>query len=198
MLPAVSGKKIVRITAERVSLLIFSVSSIQSLLCPSFGPFTSSAIAYLVHYQVHLRSAHVPLSMRARIPHRIRAVRDALHTSRLPHPQFLRSSDPPQLPFPNSHYNLRELDAIDSPSLHFHTRTMSGGSLSDRMVVEPFVFVPTATELMQQAANTSADCVSGAASSSNATLAVPAKLKSRDGYRLSWHRPVDPPARSFG
>ena len=55
------------------------------------------------------------------------------------------------------------------------------------MVVEPFVLVPTAAELMQQAVS----------SSSNTSLAVPAKTKSRDGYRLSWHRPVDPTAQSF-
>ena len=116
---------------------------------------------------------------------------------RLTLPHFLRSSGPPQLPFPNNHYHLRELNVIDSSSLHFRTRTTSGGSLPDRMVVEPFV-LPTATEPMQQSAVTSADCVSGAASSSNATLTVPAKSKSRDAYRLSWHRPVDPPARSFG
>ena len=117
---------------------------------------------------------------------------------RLTLPHFLPSSGPPQLPFPNSNYHLRELNVIDSSSMHFRTRTTSGGSLSDGIVVEPFVFMPTATELMQQSAVASVDCVSGAASSSNATLAVPAKSKSRDAYKLSWHRPIDPPARPFG
>ena len=58
------------------------------------------------------------------------------------------------------------------------------------MPTEPFVFVPTAAELKQQT-------ITGAASLSNTTLAVPAKSKSRDGYRLSWHPPVDPTSRSF-
>jgi hypothetical protein len=66
------------------------------------------------------------------------------------------------------------------------------------MEIEPFVFVPTAAELRQQQ-QAAPECVLGAASS-NTTLAVPAKTKCRDvhaGYRLSWHRPVDPTARSF-
>ena len=108
---------------------------------------------------------------------------------------ILRSSDPPHLPFPNRHhYHSRELN---SSPLHFHhVRTTSGVSFPETergggMVAEPFVLVPTAAELMQQAVSASA------ASFSNTTIAVPAKSKSRDGYRLSWHRPVDPTARSF-
>jgi hypothetical protein len=105
-------------------------------------------------------------------------------------------SDPPQLPFPNRHH--RELTGIGNSPLHFRTRTTSGETFEERMETEPFVFVPTAAELRQQQA-VGAECVFGAASS-NATIAVPPRTKSRDvhaGYRLSWHRPVDPTARSF-
>ena len=103
------------------------------------------------------------------------------------------SSDPPQLPFPNRHHGGGRELRVSPPLRHFHERTTSGVSFPETerggggMVVEPFVLVPTAAELMQQAVS----------SSSNTSLAVPAKTKSRDGYRLSWHRPVDPTARSF-
>jgi len=106
------------------------------------------------------------------------------------------TSDPPHLPFPNRHHHHFGRELNSSP-LHFHhVRTTSGVSFPETergggMVAEPFVLVPTAAELMQQAVS------AGAASFPNTTIAVPAKSKSRDGYRLSWHRPVDPTARSF-
>ncbi|KAN0132446.1 hypothetical protein V8E53_009872 [Lactarius tabidus] len=102
--------------------------------------------------------------------------------------------DPPQLPFPNRHRS--EVHGIDSSPLHFRTRTASA-TPSERMEIEPFVFAPTAAELVQPKA--SADSVSGAASS-NMAPTVPAKTRSRDAhaeYRLSWHLPVDPIALSF-
>ncbi|KAF8261505.1 hypothetical protein EI94DRAFT_1705494 [Lactarius quietus] len=89
---------------------------------------------------------------------------------------------PPGLPLPNSYRR----DAHGVPStLHFR----STGTLEDHhdMTIEPFVFVPTAEEMIQVDLNDH-DAVS------NTTLAVPPKAKSRNvpaGYRLSWHRPVD-------
>ncbi|KAF8261964.1 hypothetical protein EI94DRAFT_1705153 [Lactarius quietus] len=87
-----------------------------------------------------------------------------------------------RLPLPNSYRR----DAHGVPStLHFR----STGTLEDHhdMTIEPFVFVPTAEEMIQVDLNDH-DAVS------NTTLAVPPKAKSRNvpaGYRLSWHRPVD-------
>ena len=52
---------------------------------------------------------------------------------------------------------------------------------------EPFVFVPTATELMRQQA------VIGAASSSNATLAIPAKKKTTDVQQHAEYRDCGTP-----
>ncbi|KAN0130502.1 hypothetical protein V8E53_011588 [Lactarius tabidus] len=109
-------------------------------------------------------------------------------------PHFSLRPDPPQLPFPNRHRS--EVHGIDSSPLHFRARTASA-TPSERMEIEPFVFVPTAAELVQQQAP--ADCVTGAAAS-NMVPTVPAKTRSRDAhaeYRLSWHLPVDPIALSF-
>ncbi|KAN0130503.1 hypothetical protein V8E53_011589 [Lactarius tabidus] len=107
-------------------------------------------------------------------------------------------SDPPQLPFPNRNHHGGELHIIGSSPLHLRTLTTSATFL-ERIEIEPFVFVPTAVELVQQQATS--ECVSGPASS-NATLAVPAKTKSRDVHAeydgLPWQRPVNPAARSFG
>jgi len=85
------------------------------------------------------------------------------------------SSDPPQYPagLPLSNYHRRQAHS----ALHF--RTNGTVTLSDRMTVEPFVFIP--------AEQTQVEFVPGA---SNTTLAVPAHTKSKSKvYRMSWHRP---------
>ena len=82
------------------------------------------------------------------------------------------------LPFPNCSRR-----SVRSP-LHF--RTGAGTTtLSDRMAVEPFVFV--------EAEQVQADYYEYVpANASNSTLALPAKTRSRDTpYRLSWHPPAD-------
>jgi hypothetical protein len=108
------------------------------------------------------------------------------------------SFGPPQMPFPDRHDHGRELHNIDSLPLHFRTRTTNATFL-ERVEIEPFVLVPTAPELVQQQHAAAAEYVSDPASS-NTTLTVPAKTKSRDmhaEYRLPWRRPVEPTARAF-
>jgi hypothetical protein len=112
------------------------------------------------------------------------------HSTTTAFPYFPSSSGPPQLPFPNRHDHGRELHGIESSLPHFRTRTTSATSL-EMMETEPFVFVPTAAEMVQQQAGPAP---------SNTTLTAPAKTRSRDvhtEYRLSWHPPGDFTLQSF-
>ncbi|KAI9456847.1 hypothetical protein BJY52DRAFT_535964 [Lactarius psammicola] len=90
------------------------------------------------------------------------------------------SSDPPQfstgLPLSN-YYSRGEAHGVHS-TMHFTTAGIA--THSDRILAEPFVFVPA--EQIQP------ESVPGA---SNTTLAVPAKTKSRDmpDYQISWLHP---------
>ena len=92
---------------------------------------------------------------------------------------FKSRSDPPQFSerLPLSNYQRREAHGVHS-TMHF----MTAGKVtqSDRMMVEPFVFIPA--EQIQP------ESVPGP---SNTTPAVLAKTKSKDipAYQTSWHPP---------
>ena len=67
------------LAADRSLSQMFPAVSVAILSV--FDPFSSLPLLNVVHYQVHLRCAHVPLSMRARKSHRIRNVRPTLHST---------------------------------------------------------------------------------------------------------------------
>ncbi|SRR6266702_2349083 len=163
---------------------MFFASSLQSPSCLSSLDLFSPQSLLTRSLQVHLRSSHVPFSVQIWISHRIlvRLVHpDSLQPTSSLFFSFLKSrSDPPHFSagLPLSNYQRREAHGVHS-TIHFTTAGIATRTQSDRILADPFVFIPV--EQIQL------ESVPGA---SNTTLAVPSKTKSKDtpDYQMPWPR----------
>src|SRR6266571_6410626 len=141
------------------------------------GSFLTSVIAYLIAAGPSARLACTVLCPNTDLSPNTRT----LSASRLPPTHFLTfffksRSDLPQFSagLPLSNYQRREAHGVHS-TIHFTTVMQS-----DRMIAEPFVFTPAEQIQLEIVPGTS-----------NTTIAVPAKTKSKDmpGSQTSWLRP---------